>query len=1399
VSDQNSAHLPNHLDPNHVGASDFAIIADPTLPGSQLDLLCEQADPADPRTATAVTFTDPCGTANDVINIPSSQYAYYNIGGTQYAAATTLPGTGAVTVNATPKSYTFTFNGQTYSLPYTLTGTTSWSHTFTNAPCITTAEVPTVAPQCGPNNDVVTIPENTSTVTYISTGWVNGSLTVTATPAPGYVITGDSTWTFTDANVPCTGSITVVKNVDTNGDGTVDVSNATDWNWNTDGSATFPYATGSGNAVTVNAGSYTVTEQQKTGYTVTASSCTGEATPNTPTTSLSVTVVKDEAIVCTFTNTRDTGTLEVRKNLSPTTDPGKFNLQINGATAGSGANVGNGGTTGTQTVTTGNHAVGETAGTSTNLTNYTSTYVCLDGNTTIASGTGTSVANVAVAKGHHVICTFTNTRLTVNLTVVKDVVNFNGGTKTYADFHFQNNMGPLQTFLATTSPDGSRTVTVNVGESFSITEPEANTMGYTTTYSGCTGTAVAGQTYTCTITNNDNKPTLTLLKTVTNDNGGTQNASAWSLTATGPTSLSGSTPVTSGSNFKAGTYTLGETGPAGYTAGAWSCQGGTQNGNTITLELGENATCTINNDDTAPSLTLVKTVSNLWGGTAVAADWTLTATGSTTVFGDGRAQSDSGFRAGVYTLSEARATTATHSTTNYTASSWSCPGATLVGSTLTIGLGQNVTCTILNSDQPSSITGTKTISNEDMTWLTTGTNPLSGWVIYIDQNQNGVLDADEQSTTTDASGNYSFSNLIGGITYYVKEVLTSLGSGWEQVSGATTVDLTMGTTSTGNNFANKAYGSLRVVKNVINENGVTTNDASGWTWNYSGEENSAMSLTASSTNTVKVVAGTYTVSENQQPNYTVANSVCTGEATNPVSTTRSVVVGPGETVVCTFTNQRDTGSLTVKKHVVSDNGGTAKAADFTLHVMQDGETISGGTFEGSETGEVFGSLATGTYTVSETEPSNGYEQTIIVCNGVETDTFRVTKGSSTTCVITNDDIAPELTVVKTVDNTGTILDKTSGDFTMNVDATNVSDSSFPGDSEGTTITLDAGEYAVTETADPDYAAHYEGCTGKIEVGQIKTCYVHNTALLKPGINVVKYGPATAHEGDTVTYTFAVTNTGNAPFYDGYVEDNIAGTGIYQMGDTNNNGYLDPGETWMFTVEYDIPTAQTANVVNTVTACGYTYFDLGEADTSALFGKSALALDGKSEDEGPAGTCDTDTHTLDVLHPGVKVVKSGPANAVLGSTGTYTFTVTNTGDTAVNVTEVADNIAGAGTYVSGDTNANGKLDLTETWVYQATYHFTSLGTVENTVTVCAEDSLEMESCDADSHKTIVYQPQVLAAVTPPPAPQLQDTGTSLIWQSVVSLGLVVLATWTMLKKTARETTAAPVRMYSSMHR
>ncbi len=92
------------------------------------------------------------------------------------------------------------------------------------------------------------------------------------------------------------------------------------------------------------------------------------------------------------------------------------------------------------------------------------------------------------------------------------------------------------------------------------------------------------------------RPHLTLVKQVVNDDGGTATPSDFTLSAVGPDTLSGAGGADG--DVTAGTYTLSETNATGYTASAWVCTGtGTQSGASITLGPGESATCTITNDD----------------------------------------------------------------------------------------------------------------------------------------------------------------------------------------------------------------------------------------------------------------------------------------------------------------------------------------------------------------------------------------------------------------------------------------------------------------------------------------------------------------------------------------------------------------------------------------------------------------------------------------------------------------------------------------------------------------------------------------------------------------------------------------------------------------------------------
>lgn len=103
---------------------------------------------------------------------------------------------------------------------------------------------------------------------------------------------------------------------------------------------------------------------------------------------------------------RCTATVELQKIVVPASDPGVFNLQINGHTLASG---GNGTRTGPHTVGIGEGTVSETAGPGTNLADYDSSVACARNGTVVVSVPGTKVDG-AVGNGDVVVCRFTNVR-----------------------------------------------------------------------------------------------------------------------------------------------------------------------------------------------------------------------------------------------------------------------------------------------------------------------------------------------------------------------------------------------------------------------------------------------------------------------------------------------------------------------------------------------------------------------------------------------------------------------------------------------------------------------------------------------------------------------------------------------------------------------------------------------------------------------------------------------------------------------------------------------------------------------------------------------------------------------------------------------------------------------------
>ena len=145
-----------------------------------------------------------------------------------------------------------------------------------------------------------------------------------------------------------------------------------------------------------------------------------------------------------------------------------------------------------------------------------------------------------------------------------------------------------------------------------------------------------GAAVTCTIVNTDNTPTLKLVKTVTNNDGGTKVADDYTCRrpphrpgppATAPTSRRDRGPP----QRDGGVEYDPDRDPAPerrlLTTGEWSCTAGTFDAPTRRPRAPRtDVTCTIVNTDDTPTLTLVKTVTNDDGGTTMAADYDLTAT-----------------------------------------------------------------------------------------------------------------------------------------------------------------------------------------------------------------------------------------------------------------------------------------------------------------------------------------------------------------------------------------------------------------------------------------------------------------------------------------------------------------------------------------------------------------------------------------------------------------------------------------------------------------------------------------------------------------------------------------------------------------------------------------------------
>ena len=193
----------------------------------------------------------------------------------------------------------------------------------------------------------------------------------------------------------------------------------------------------------------------------------------------------------------------------------------------------------------------------------------------------------------------------------------------------------------------------------------------------------------------------------------------------------------------------------------------------------------------------------------------------------------------------------------------------------------------------------------------------------------------------------------------------------------------------------------------------------------------------------------------------------------------------------------------------------------------------------------------------------------------------------------------------------------------------------------------------------------------------------------PDITVTKTADPTSvpETGGNVTFTYAVTNNSAEAATITALSDDKFGT---LAGDAD---------------------CQVGTVLAGGASCSFeiTKWVAGDYESGISHKNTAIAVasddDGNSDEARDDATVDFADVAADIAV--VKLTVDGSTsgdglNILTGESINWRYTVTNLGNVPLSSVVVTDSQSGVTpAYVSGDTNGNGKLDLTETWIYAAT--------------------------------------------------------------------------------------------------